>query len=201
MADGKLNNLLAALREVAADTPDPNDDDSDWHEDDPGDDGGDPNDDPRSYYPDETDTDDAEDQDQESDFRRRKPLGTVMLLQRLEEQAEMKADQDRPLAARRLRIKAPPTKLQQKSEKLMLMRRKSAEAERELKLNRQLEMESERLQKAKGALYRANMTDKERKQLKTDTDRMAIAFSTVCPEVHPDWRNQVAEEFRSKSVK
>jgi hypothetical protein len=35
MADGHLNNLLAALREVAADAPDPNDDNSDLNDDDP----------------------------------------------------------------------------------------------------------------------------------------------------------------------
>jgi hypothetical protein len=141
------------------------------------------------------------DENQVGGFRFAPPIGMTMLLERLEEQAQFKADQDRALAARQRRIPPPPTKLQQKTEKLMLTRRKAADAERELKLNRQLEMESKRLQKAKGELYRANMTDKERKQLKTDTDRMAIAFSTVCPEAHPAWRNQVAEEFRSKSVK
>jgi hypothetical protein len=124
----------------------------------------------------------------------------VLLLERLEEQAEFKADQDRALAARRLRIKAPPTKLQQKSEKLMLTRGKAAEAERELKLNRQLQAETLRLQKANLELYRSNMTDKERKQLKIDTDRMAIAFSTVCPEVHPEWRRMAKEEFENKRL-
>ena len=95
MADANLNDLLAALREVSADS-DPESDTNNESDD----------------YPNQ---DDADDEDQESDFRRRKPLGTAMLLQRLEQQAEMKADQDRALAARRLRIKAPPTKLQQKT--------------------------------------------------------------------------------------
>jgi hypothetical protein len=83
----------------------------------------------------------------------------------------------------------------------MQLRRKAAAAEHELKLNRQLEVQSKRLQKAKVELYKASRTDRERKELDADTRRMAIAFSTVCPEAHPDWREKAEEEFRFKSVR
>jgi hypothetical protein len=201
-----IQHLIAALGKVADAyapyAPDPNDDPDASDEDpndDPDDADGDPLDDPRSY-PDD-DEPDQHDDDQESEFNRRKPLGTVMLLERLDEQAAFKADQDRALAARRRRIKAPPTKLQQKTEKLMEMRRQAAAAEHELKLSRELEAESKRLQEARLELYRANRTKREQQMLETDTRRMAIAFSTVCPEAHPDWRQHAAEAFRSRSGK
>jgi hypothetical protein len=200
MAD--LQHLIAALGKVADAyapyAPDPNDDPDETNDplDDPGDDDGDPLDDPKSYYPDEKDD---QNENEESDFRRRKPLGMVLLLQRLEQQAQFKADQDRSLAARQHRIPPPLTKLEQKTAKLLQMRRQAAVAEHELKLNRQLEQESKRLQKANVELYKANKTDRERKELDADTRQMAIAFSTVCPEAHPDWRQHVAEAWRLKS--
>jgi hypothetical protein len=197
MADGKLNNLLAALREVAADTPDPNDDDSDWNEDDPAADGDtDPLDDSGSYYPDATDTEDAEDQDQESDFRRRAPIGTVMLLQRLEERADFKADQkDRALAARRLRTKGALTKLEQKSAKLMEMRRKTAAAEHELNLNQKLKLETKRLQKVRLELYKENLTATDRMELETDAANMADWASQYCKEAASNWREDARATF------
>jgi hypothetical protein len=81
-----LQHLITALGKVqdayAPYAPDPNDDPdaTDDPNGDPDNDDGDPLDDPRSYSPNE-DTD--EDEDQESDFRRRKPIGMVMLLERL----------------------------------------------------------------------------------------------------------------------
>jgi hypothetical protein len=89
-----LQHLIAALGKVADAyapyAPEPNDDDSDLNDDDSGSDDGDPNDGPRSYDPadDEADKENAEDEDQESDFRRRKALGTVMLLHKLDREAE-----------------------------------------------------------------------------------------------------------------
>jgi hypothetical protein len=154
----------------------------------------------RSYPDDDDDPDQDGDDDPEDDFSKPKVLSSVMLLEKLESEAEQRYYAKRRLTARQQRIKAAPTKLEQKSEKLMEMRRKTAAAEYELRMNRQLELETLRLQKAPGQLYRSNMTDKERKQLKTDTDRMAIAFSTVCPEVHPDWRRMAKEEFENKRL-
>ena len=80
----------------------------------------------------------------------------------------------------------------------MLTRRKAAEAERELKLNRQLEMESERLQKAKGELYRANMTSCDRKELEANTATMADWASYYCREAGTNWREEVRAAFGSQ---
>jgi hypothetical protein len=203
MADGKLNNLLAALREVAADTPDPNDDDSDWNEDDPAADGGDPNDDPRSYYPDATDTDNAE-EDEESDFRRRKPLGTVMLLHKLEREAEgrfiteLKAEN---LAIVQRNAKLPPTKQELDHKRLAQLKLKTAQIEDELKLDRQLKLEEKRYAEARMLQRKASLTVADKKAEAESVRQGQITFSTACPEAHPDWRKQVAKEWRSKAVK
>jgi hypothetical protein len=157
-----------------------------------------PLDDPRSYYPDEADSENAEDEDEERDFRRRKPLGTVMLLERLEQQAEFKADQERSLAARRLRIKAPLTNLQQKSAKLLEMRRKAAEGERELQLNGQLAAEASRLQRARVELYKENLTAADRMELETNTANMADWASQYCKEAASNWREEVRAAFGSQ---
>lgn len=181
MSDANLDDLLAALREVSENS-DPDsvaDEESD-------------------YSPDEDDS--QGDEDEEIDFRRRKPLGTVMLLQRLQKQAEFKADQDRALVARRLRIKAPPTKLEQKSEKLMQMRRKAEEVEHELKLNQEFEVQSKRLQKANLELHKANRTNKERMEVEADTERMAAWASCYCKEAGNDWREQATAAFQNKEL-
>lgn len=176
MADGEIDNLLAALREVAANQPDPNDDDSDWNEDDPADDN-----DTRSYDPDEADEENAEDQDQESDFRRRKPLGTVMLLAKLDAEAEDRHSERCMEAGRERQIKPALTKVQEKNAKLLQMRRKADKAEFELKLNKQLKTETLRLQKANVKLYKANLTA---------TDRMELENN--------DWREEARASFGSQ---
>jgi hypothetical protein len=184
---------MAALGKVAdAYAPDPNDDSDASDEDpddDPGNDDGDPQDDSRSYDPDE------EDEDQESDFRKRKPLGTVMLLEHLEEQAEFKADQDRRLTATRQRITDAPSNLEQKTAKLMEMRRKANAVEQELKLNRKLEMETKRLQKARVELYKGNLTARDRIELETNTANMADWASQYCKEAASNWREEVRAAF------
>jgi hypothetical protein len=169
MADQDLEDLLAALREVSEAS------DSDTVENEEGD-----------------------ELDQEGDFRRRKPLGTVMLLGRLEEQAEFKADLDRSLAVRRHLIPPPPTKLEQKNTKLLQMRRQATAAENELKLNRQLEAESKRLKEAKVKLYKANQTAKDRIELETNTANMANWTSRYCKEAASDWREEVRAAFGSQ---
>jgi hypothetical protein len=134
---GNLQHLIAALGKVqdayAPYAPDPNDDDSDLNDDDPGNDDGDPLDDPRSYSPDndEADSENAEDKDgtDEGDFSKPRIFSTVMLLRRLKSEAEQKYYEKRRLTAKQLRIKAAPTKLEQKSEKLKEMRQKAAEVE------------------------------------------------------------------------
>jgi len=74
---------MAALGKVADAyapyAPDPNDDDSDLNDDDPGNVDDDPLDDPRSY---------PDDDDDENDFSKAKISSMVMLLQKLEDEAE-----------------------------------------------------------------------------------------------------------------
>jgi hypothetical protein len=203
-----LQHLIAALGKVADAygryAPDPNDDpdasDKDPN-DDPGNDDGDPLDDPRSYSPDEADKENAEDEDgtDEDDFSRPKVFSTVMLLERLESEAEQKYYEKRRLTAKQLRFTAP-TKLQQKSEKLMEMRRKAAEVEHELKLNQELKVQSKRLQKANLELYRANKTSKDRIELEADTERMASWASQYCKEAGKDWREQATAAFQNKKL-
>jgi hypothetical protein len=127
-------------------------------------------------------------------------MTAAMLLRKLDNEAEQKHFEQRRLAARQLRIKPPPTKLEQKDEKLMQLRQKAAEVEHELKLNRQLEVESMRLQKANVALYKENMTAKDRKELEADTDRMAAWASQFCKEAGSDWREQATVAFENKKL-
>jgi hypothetical protein len=193
-----IQHLIAALGQVANAyapyAPDPNDDDSDLNGDDPGNDAGNPNDDPRSY-PDHDDDPNNHDDDDEDDFSRPKPFRTLMLLARLEQQAEFQGYKDRKLAARQRRIGIPLTNLEQKNKKLKQLRRKAAEVEQELKLNKRLEVESMRLQKANVALYRANMPVRDRIELEANTDRIADWASRHCKEAANDWREQATAAF------
>jgi hypothetical protein len=107
-------------------------------------------------YPDEDDEDEAdkenaddEDGDDQDDFSKRKIFSTVVLLQRLESEGEQRFYSQRRLTARELRTKTASSKLKEKSEKLMEMRQKAAQVEQELQFNRQLEVETKRLQKAR----------------------------------------------------
>jgi hypothetical protein len=190
-----MHHLIAALGKVADAyapyAPDPNDDDSDLNDDDPGNVDDDPLDDPRSY---------PDDDDDENDFSKAKISSMVMLLQKLEDEAEQKYYEKRRLTAKQLRMKAAPTKLEQKSEKLMEMRRKAAAVEHELKLNQQLEVQSKRLQKANLELYRANQTSKERIELEADTERMASWASQYCKEAGNDWREEATAAFQNKKL-
>jgi sirohydrochlorin ferrochelatase len=139
-----------------------------------------------------------EDDDQESVFRRRKPLGTVMLLERLEQQAEFKDDQDRALAARPRRLKGAPSRLEQKTDKLMEMRQKANAVEQELKLNRKLKLETERLQKDRVKLHKENLTTRDRMELEANTATMANWASHYCKEAGTNWREEVRAAFGSQ---
>lgn len=104
-----------------------------------------------------------------SDFRFAPPIGMTMLLERLKKRAEFKADEDRAQAARRLRIKPPPTKFHRKNEKLMEIRRKANAVEQELKLNRKLKLETGQLQKARVELHKENQTATGRMEPEANT--------------------------------
>jgi hypothetical protein len=205
-----INHLLAAVGKVADAyapyAPDPNDNDSLLNDNDPGSDDGDLNDDPRRYDPanDEAAEEHAEDEDQESDFRRRKPLGTVMLLQKLKDEAEVRfmtelEAENQAIVQRNAKL--PPTREQQNRKRLTQLKLKTAKIQAELELDRQLKLEEKRYVEARMLQRKTNLTVAEKKAEAEDIRHSQIAFSTTCPEAHPDWRKQVAEEFRSKSVR
>jgi hypothetical protein len=184
MADYNLDDLLAALREVA-DASDPDSvADSDPADDD-------------ENIPEDEDSDGEEDA---QSFQKPKLFNTVMLLERLQTEAEQKQFENRRVQAIQQRIKQQPTKLEEKNAKLKQMHRKAADAERELKLNQQLEIQSERLQKARLELYKANKTDRERMQLDADTERMATWASRYCKEAGSDWREKATAAFQNKKL-
>jgi hypothetical protein len=148
-----IQHLIAALGEVAdAYAPDPNDDpdasDKD-PEDDPGSDDGDPLDDPRSYSPDddEADRENAEDKDgtDEDDFSKPKVFSTVMLLNRLQAEADLRFDTEcraENHAIVQRNVKPPPrlpSKLDQNRAQLLRLQKKTAEIDNELKLERRVE--------------------------------------------------------------
>jgi hypothetical protein len=204
-----LQHLIAALGKVADAyapyAPDPNNSDSDLNDDDPDDDG-DHNDGLGSYYPadDEADKENADDDDQESDFRRRKALGTMMLLQKLEHEAELRfmtelEAENQAIVQRNAKL--PPTREQQNRKRLTQLKLKTAKIQAELELDRQLKLEEKRYVEARMLQRKTNLTVAEKKAEAEDIRHSQIAFSTTCPEAHPDWRKQVAEEFRSKSVR
>jgi hypothetical protein len=149
-----LQHLIAALGKVADAyapyAPDPNDDpdDTDDPEADPGNDDGDPLDDPRSY-PDEDDDDD------EDDFSKPKIFSTVMLLQRLEHEADLRFKtewkaRNQEIVRRNSRPPVtPPSKTDQSRAQLLRLRRKTSEVENELRLEQQVEDQFQRYVEAR----------------------------------------------------
>ncbi len=110
----------------------------------------DPLDDPRSYYPDEhADKEDAEDEDgdDEDDFARPKPFRTVMLLQKLEAEAEATFNTEwkaRNQEIVRRNAKLPPSKEKQNRNRLLQLKRKTAPIRDEFELDLQLKLEEKR---------------------------------------------------------
>jgi hypothetical protein len=184
MGDDILDDLLAALREVAAESDPDSVADSD------------------SADSDEDIAEDA-DSDQEEDaqsFQKPKIFNAIMLLEKLEIEAELQQCAKRSLEARQLYSKPSPTHIEQKNEKLFQIRRKASEVEQELRLNRKLEAESKRLQRAKLQLYKANKTAQDRMELDADTKLMANWASRFCAEAGTDWREQATVAFQNKRL-
>jgi hypothetical protein len=181
MDDDILDDLLAALREVSEAS------------------------DPDSIADSDSDEEEAEDelpddQDGSQSFVSPKVFNIVMLLERLEKESEQKQLEQRRSEARQQRIKQQATKLQEKNDKLMQLRWKAAEAESELKLNRQLEIQSKRLDRARLELYKANKTVQDRMELDADTKLMANWASRYCAEAGTDWRERASAAFQSKKL-
>jgi hypothetical protein len=207
MAD--LQKLIAALNAVSdAYQPDPNDDpdSTDDPNDDPGNDDGDPSDDPRSYPDDEDDADkenaEDEDGDDENDFSRPKVFSTVMLLQKLENESDLRFGtewkaRNQEIVRRNARL--PPSRQEQDRNRLAQLKLKTAQIHYQLELDRKVKLEEKRYLEARMLQRKANLTVAE-KQAEAEVVRQGqISFSRICPEAHPDWREMAAKEFRSKS--
>src|ERR1700722_9042447 len=75
---------------------------------------------------------------------------------------------------------------------------KTAAIQEELKAKRELAEETKLHAKAVLELREASLTTEERRARDADTLQFQKVFSRVCPEAHPDWRQQAAEEFGSR---
>jgi hypothetical protein len=78
---------------------------------------------------------------------------------------------------------------------------KTAQIQDELELDRKLKLEVKRYVEARMLQRKANLTVAEKKAEAESVRRSQIAFSTACPEAHPEWRAIAKEEWRLKSVK
>jgi hypothetical protein len=145
-----LQHLIAALGKVADAyapyAPDPNDDPdgTDDPNDDPANDDGDPLDDPRSYTDDDDDPN-KDDDDDEDDFSKPKIFSTVMLLQKLEHEADLRfrtewKARNQEMVRRNTRPPSrPPSKTDQNRAQLLRLKKLTAETENELALECQVE--------------------------------------------------------------
>jgi hypothetical protein len=181
-----LDDLIAAMREVAAASNpdadsdlDPNDDpdNSDDPNGDPDDDAGDPLDDPRSYVNDDDSDDDA------YDFSTPRRVRTVMLLEKLRE--EERLNDNRRLVAIRSKPTAP-SKVAQNATKLRNLQGKTAAIHAELASSTQVATAQKAYEAASLDLHRASRTREDKLEHEHDMRRMAKAYSSVCAEVHPE---------------
>jgi hypothetical protein len=155
-----LQHLIAALGKVADAyapyAPDPNDDDDDAGDpnDDPGNDDGDPLDDPRSY-PDDDEAPDKDEEDDEDDFSRPKIFSTVMLLNKLQHESDVRFDtewkaRNQEIVRRNVRPPVtPPSRTDQNRAQLLRLRKKTVEIDNELKLEQHVEDEFQRYVEAR----------------------------------------------------
>jgi hypothetical protein len=126
-----------------------------------------------------------------------------MLLQKLEHEAELRfmtelEAENQAIVQRNAKL--PPTREERNRKRLAPLKLKTAQIHGELELDRKLKLEEKRYVEARKLQRKANLTVAEKAEAE-DIRRSQIAFSTACPEAHPEWRKQAAEAFRAKSVK
>jgi hypothetical protein len=130
-------------------------------------------------------------------------MTATMLLQKLEAEADAMFRTE--WKARNQRIvqrmaKLPPSKQEQDRNRLAQLKKKTAQIQDELELDRQLKLQEKRYVEARMLQRKANLTVAEKQAEAEKTRQFQISLSrTVSPEYHPDWRQIAAEEFRSKS--
>jgi hypothetical protein len=175
--DYDLNDLLAALNEVAADSghddDDPSDDDDDWSRE----------------QGEDNEQDDGDDNDQ-GDYG---SSPTVMRLRRLQADART-FKLPRGIAATK-RPQKPVSKVQQNWQKISALRQKTSQINYEMKTGKLLAEETRKYQEASVALYLANLTPEQRREHDEDMRRMGHYYSEMCPEASPDWRKDSTAAF------
>jgi|ERR1700688_1789262 hypothetical protein len=89
---------------------------------------------------------------------------------------------------------------EQKLDRLVNLRKKTAEIQFQLELDRQLETESKKNLEATMKLRESRLTPAERKAREAETLRGQILFSKLIPELSPTWRQQASESFRNRKL-
>jgi hypothetical protein len=197
--DLDLDDLLAALNEVASSSqPDsdsdmnPNDDpdNGDFEPNDNPDDVDDPedvDDDPRSYRDDD---DEDNDDDNEGDYSRRP---SVLLLEKLNTEAQRWTLSQRVAPARR--AQRPMSKADQNIKKIAELQGKTRRINYEMKTAELLAAATKKHKEASVASYLASLSPAEKREHDEDMRRIAEHYSAICPEASPDWRKDATAAF------
>jgi hypothetical protein len=114
------------------------------------------------------------------------------LLAKLQLQQEMEWEREEH---ERKRKAANPTvtldlKVDQAISMIAHLRQKKDDIYAELEMRHQLKYEQASYMRALMELREANLTAEEREARAEETRRGQILYSKVCPELHPDWRQQ-----------
>jgi hypothetical protein len=181
-----LSDLLAALREVAANADpdsdfDPNDDNSDT---------------PEDEIPDDADLDGEEgEEDDTDDFSKPKRTNAIMLLSRIEADDRQSRNKQRVAAI----IKSQDNS-QEDRKRINTIRSKTASIHSKLALKREWEAESAKYLAASMELRTAQLTNADKKAQAEETRRGQILYSRLAPELHPEWREHAQAEFSRRKL-
>jgi hypothetical protein len=187
MDDMDLDALMEAMQDVA--DAHNADDDDDIN----------PDEDPDERDDREVDDEEGQDGEQDEEDYGKPTMHKLMLLQRRLDADEQEYSRRMKLEARRVAPKAV-TKTQQNRNKIAKLRNETNNIHHELRTNEVLAAETRRHQEAAVALYQSQLTPHQRRERTEGMRKMGIAFSSVCKEVHPNWREHVSTEFRNRRV-
>jgi hypothetical protein len=203
MPDYDLDDLLAALNSVAAESDPDDDTDHDANDDLVNDDSRDPND--NDDRDDSWDREQGEDNEQDDgtdeddgDYASRR---SVMLLEKLNSEARWTLD--RSVAQRIAHSKQPAqpiSKTDQNMSSIAGLREKTSQINFEMETGKLLAVETKKYQEASLALYLSNLTPEQKREHDEDMRRMQEHYSGICEEVSPDWREQATAAFRNKRL-
>lgn len=109
-----------------------------------------------------------------------------------------KQQQDRKRKA--MQPKKPQSRAAANIAKVTQLRHQTAKMRFELESNKQLAAATKSHQDASVALYLANLTPAQQAERDEDTRRMAVYYSSLCPELSFAWREEAAATFRNRKV-